>query len=152
MFESPSSSFGDDFGEPGGAAVGNQNGGCAGGVGSADNGSQVVRILNAVEQHQKLDLAAREHVFELGIALGGPEGDYALVRSAVRSALESLSRLEADRYGTFAGQIDDLLKTRSPGPPGDQNTVERAPGAQCFAHRMDACQKAASLARFVAMG
>ncbi len=89
------------------------------------------------------------YVFKVGIALGGTEGDYALVRGRVTSAIECLSRLEADRHGTFAGQIDDLLKPRPASPPGDQNTVERAPGAQCFPHRMDAGQKAASLAWFV---
>ena len=115
-------------------------------MGSSDNGSQVVRILDAVEHHQQAGSGSREHVVEFGIALRGSEGHDALVRGPVRSAIERLAWLEAHRHGTVPGQIDDLLQTRATGSPSDQQAVERASGAQGLAHWMDTGQKAARLA------
>jgi len=146
MLEGSGGSFGDYLGESRRPALGNKNGGCARGMGGANNGAQVMWILNAVEQRQQLDSGSRENFVELGIALGGSEGQDPLVRGAVRGAVECLARLKAYRHGTFAGQIDDLLNTRSTGSASDQNAVERPRGAQRFPYRVETGQEAAGLA------
>jgi hypothetical protein len=146
MLDGSSRSFGDDFGQPRRPAIGNKKGGRARCMCSSDNGSEIVRILYAVEQHQELDSGPGQDVIKLDIALRGPKRHYTLVGGAVGCAVESVSRFEAYRHRTPPRQIDDFLETGPTRSTGDQNPVERSSGAQSFAYWMNAGQKATGLA------
>lgn len=150
MLESTGGSFGDGFGEWGGAALGNENRRGCGGVCGADDGSEVVGIFDAIEQDEQL--GAGDDIFEPNVALRGSEGHDTLVRRAIRGTVERLARLEAHGDGTLASQVDDLLKTGATGSARDQHAVERAAGAQRFLDGVDAGEQAARLVRLLGIG
>ncbi len=140
VFERAGSGFRDGFGESGGTAIGNQNGRCAGGMRGSDDGAQVVRIFHAIQYHQQS--RPFQNLVEPGIFLRGAERHDALMRGAIRSAVERIAGFEAHRHGTLAGQIHNFLYPRTACAAGDQNAVERSAGAKGFPYRMDPGQDA----------
>ena len=127
IFECAGGSFGDGFSERRRAALGNDNGCSSGSMRGADDGSEIVRIFDAIEEDEQL--RARDHLSELDVAVNGAQSDYALMRRAVAGAIKRLVRLKADRDGFGAAEVDDFLNARSAGALRDEDSIERAAGA-----------------------
>ena len=72
MLQRAGRGFGDDVGDAGRAALGNDDGAGAGGVGGADDGAEIVRIFHAVEHDEHL---AGCDGLEVGVLARGAEGD-----------------------------------------------------------------------------
>jgi len=60
---------------------------------------------------------------------------------SIGDAVEGFAGIEADRSGTLAAKVDNLLQTGSAGSTRDQDPVQRASATQGFPYRMDADQK-----------
>jgi hypothetical protein len=59
-----------------------------------------------------------------------------LVISAAGRTIELLSRFKPDRDLSRAAKLDELLKTRTLRGPGDRDSLQWAPRAQCLADRV----------------
>ena len=75
-----------DVGQAGGAAFGNDDGRGSGGMRGANDGAQVMWILDAVEHHVQASGPAR--FIERGVFFRRPERDHALMRGAGGGAVQ----------------------------------------------------------------
>lgn len=135
MFDGAGGSLGDGFGEAGGAAFGDENGIGAGGVGGADDGAEVVRIFDAIEQDEALGVG--QDVFFGRVLLGRAEGDDALMGGALHDAVNGFAGFKTHGDLGLAAKIDDFLELCAAGAFGDQDTVEGAAGTEGLADGMD---------------
>ncbi len=117
----------------------NHNGRGARGVRRANDRSQIVRILDAVEHH--VQTGAGGGLFERRVSFRGSECDHALMRGASGDPVQLRSRFETDWNAALAAEIDELLKTRSAGSFDDENPIEWNSGAKCLPDGMDSCQQ-----------
>ena len=131
----PAAARGDDIGEARRAAFRDDYACGAGGVGGADDGSQVVRIFDAVEHH--VQAARGDRLVERRIFFGRAERDYALMIGAAGRPVQVLTRFETHGNRAFAAQFDDFLQARTGGAFDDQDPVEGTRGPQRFADGMD---------------
>ena len=106
------------------------------GVGGADNSAQVVRIFDPIEQHD--ELCAHDNVRVRGISMRRSDGHDALVRGAIRHAVQSLARLEPHRDLAAAAKIDDRLHARTARSPRNQNAIDRPSRRDRLPYWMDA--------------
>ena len=127
--------LGSDFGDRGGAAVGQQDRVGTGGMGRADDGAQIVGIFDAVEQDEKL--SGGRKLRELGVTLAGGESDDALVGSGFAGAVESLPRLIAHGDIGLFGEVDDELDLGAAGTFGDEDSFDGLTGAERLGDGMD---------------
>src|SRR5258708_2897177 len=140
MFECARGGLCYGFGESGGTPIGNQDRRRASGMRRSHDRAQVVWIFHAIQYHQQL--RPFQYLVELGITLRGAKSHDALMRGAIRSAIERIARFEADRHGMLAGEIHNLLYPWTACAPGDQYPVERSSGAKGFAYGMNTGQNA----------
>src|SRR5579872_4320994 len=96
------------------------------------NCSEIVRVLDAVEEDQQL--RARDAALVIGVAMRRAERNHALVGCALRHAIQRLARLEADGDISLAAQIDDLLDARSAGAFRHKHAVEGSTRCNGLAH------------------
>jgi hypothetical protein len=122
VFEGSSGGFGYGFGEPGGAAFGDDDSAGSGGIGGADDGAEIVRILHTVEDDEHASTGG--DVVERGVGVSGSEGDDTLVDRAGGEAVECVTRLESDWDTGFAAGIDDVLDAGAAGSSGDNHPVQ----------------------------
>ena len=122
--------FDDGFGDACGAAVGDEESIDAGGVSGANDGSEVVRIFDTVEEDEALGAG---EIVEGGVFLGCSESDDALMDGAFGSAFEGFTGLEADGDVGLAGEVDDFLEFGTGGAFGDEDAVELTACAKGFA-------------------
>jgi DNA-binding transcriptional MerR regulator len=127
------------LGQAGGAALGNDDGGGSGGVRGADNRTQIVRVLYAV-QHDVQPAVCRGFV-QAGVLGRGSQGDHSLVRNSTGRAVQRFAGLEAYRNFALAAQIDQFLNPRACGALGDEHALERAAPADCLPDGMDSCKR-----------
>src|ERR1700752_1223916 len=82
--------FGDGSGDGGGAAFGDDEAVGSGGVGGAQDGSEIVGILDAVEHNDQRILVSLggDYVGEIGVLLGRRDGNDSLMRSVSGHAVE----------------------------------------------------------------
>ena len=106
-------------GQSGGAAFGNHHRGRAGRVSGADDGAEIVRVLNAVEHHMQPALGGG--FFQRGVAGRGSVSDDALMRRPGGVAVEMLARLKADRNSAPAAQLNQFLKAHAGRPACDNH-------------------------------
>ena len=128
-------SFRDGFGQAGGAAFGNHHGGGSGGVGGADDGAQIMRVLNAIQQDDQAETGGS--LFQRGGERRASEGHDILMVGC--GAIELGAGFKAQRNIALAAQFDDLLKARTGGAARDENTIERHAGFKGFPNGMDSC-------------
>jgi len=108
-------------------------------VSRADDGAEIVRVLDAVEDDD--EAGAVEDVVEGGALLGRGEGDDALVGEILDQAVEVFAGLEADGHVRLAAEIDDLLEA-GPGSTLDHvDAIESLAGAKGFADGVNTCNK-----------
>src|SRR6185369_6375121 len=107
----------------------------SGGVSGADDGAEVVRVLDSVEDD---DEGAGGGLVEIGVLTGGAHGDDALVGGGAGEAVEGVTGLEADGDVGAAGEVDDLLKAGAAGALGDDDAVEGPLGLEGFEDGVDA--------------
>src|SRR6267154_2075225 len=103
-------------------------------MGRSHDGAQIVRIFHAIQYHQQL--RAFQHLVELGITLRGAKSHDALMRGAIRSAIERIARFKAHRHGMLASQIHNLLYPRTACATSNQDPVERSSSAKGFPYGM----------------
>lgn len=77
----------------------------------ANDRAQIVRILDAIQDHVKA--AARRRLVERSVSFRASKPDDALVRRAAGCPIQLLPRFETNRDAPLPAQIDDLLDTRS---------------------------------------
>ena len=145
MREGPGRSAGNRVGESGGASLRNDNAVCAGGERRADDGAEVVRVFNAVEQDDETALifggvGASEDVVESGGSTGGGDGDHTLMIAGVGKAVEIGAIFEADGNLSLAGELDDFFDAGILAALGDDNAVEVTAGLEGFAHGVNASE------------
>ncbi len=135
MGESTRRGFGGDLGDRGGAAVRQQDGVGASGVGRADDGPKVVGIFDAVEKDE--ELRGGGEFGELGVALAGGEGDDALVGGGFARAVKSLAGFIANGHVRLFGQVNDQLHLGATRAFSDQNSLDGLAGAERLSDGMD---------------
>ena len=118
---------GDGIGEAGGATFGDDDSYCSGGVRGADDGSEVVRIFDAVEDD--VQSAGGDGLFQRGEFLGGSKGDNALVGSTLRRSVERFAGFKADGDLAIAAEFNDFLEAWSACSFDDKDAVKGAAGA-----------------------
>src|SRR5689334_19766995 len=111
MSKRPRSSAIDSFGERSGTAIGNDNGVSARRVCSANNSPEIMRIFDAVQNHEKACIV--DHIVQFCVSVNSAKCDNPLVADALGGAIEHFARLEAERNGFSATEINDLLYARS---------------------------------------
>jgi hypothetical protein len=139
VFQSSGGGLGNRFIQPRRPAFRDHHGAGAGGVGSSNDGAQVVRVFDAVEQDQQESTPS--HFIELGVSMGRPQGHYALVHGAPRLAVQGTSRLKSDGYRGGPAKVYKFLNTWPAGTPGDQDPLHRPAGPQRFQDRMKSHQR-----------
>ena len=110
----------------------------AGGVGRARDGSQIVRILHAIEDYEHARPGG--YRIEVGITLSSAERYHPLMAGRFAGAVELLARLKTDGNSSFAAQVDNFLEPRTRRSTRDQDPLQRPVGAQRLPHRMDSRQ------------
>lgn len=131
----------DGVGEGGGAALGNDDAGGSGGERGANDGAEVVRVFDAIEENEesgRIFLCGGEEVFEIEGAAGGEESDDALMVAGGCEAVEAGTIFKADRNVGGAGKANEFFDAVAVAAAGDVEAVERAPGAQRFKDGVDA--------------
>src|ERR1019366_122105 len=98
-------------GEPGGAALGDNDAIGAGAVGGANESAEIVRVLHAVEDHQKavLGVPLFQQGVHVGVLLAAGDGDDALVGVGIGGAVELLAGQEADLHAAGPAVVDEAL-------------------------------------------
>jgi len=127
----------DHVGQSGGAPLGNHHGRGSGGVRRANDGAQIVRILDAVEHH--VHPARADGRFERRVFFRGAQCHHTLVLWTARGAVQMFACFEADGNFSLAAQVDDLLKTRARRAFDKQDPLERPAGADRLPDGMDSC-------------
>jgi hypothetical protein len=136
MLECAGGSTLDGFAERSRPSFRNDNGGCSGCVRSANDGAEVVRIFNTVEDDDQSSVV--EDAAQVDITTSSAECNHALMRNTFAPAIESFARFEANGHGLSTAEFDNLLNARSARAFRDRNSVERTPGAQGLAHGVNA--------------
>ena len=109
----------------------------SGRMGGADDGPQVVRVLDAVEHHHQV---GGGDLIECRVLLRGSHGDYSLMGRSARQAVQSGPRFEADGHRSAARQVDDFLQAGSAGALCHQNAIQRMIRPKGLGHGMDTTQ------------
>jgi hypothetical protein len=108
--------FGDDGGERGGAALGEEDAVDAGAVGGAKEGAEVVGVFDAIEGEEEAVAAGAgggvEEIFEGEEFALAEEGDDALVGVGFAVACELVARFGGDADGFGAGELENGLHAR----------------------------------------
>ncbi len=97
-----------------------------------------MRILDAVENDEQFGIV--KYGCKLHVSMRGAECDYALMRNAFRSSIESFARFETNGNRSCPAELDDFLDAGTRCAFRDQDLIERALRPQGFAHRVDAGQ------------
>ena len=151
MFERAGSRFGTGGVESGAAAAGNDDAVGAGDLGRADDGPQVVRVGDAVAQHDKGALAPalgqRQNIAQRGVAGGGCHGDNALVRAGGAHAVQLAAVTFLCRNPLFAGAVNDAPQGRRR-TGREKKLVQLPAGAQRFPYGVFALQQILARRRF----
>jgi hypothetical protein len=106
------------------------------GLCGANDGAEIVRIFHAIEHNQQL--RARDRLVEIRVPVNGAKrNDALMLHRAGGGAIQGLAGLKAQRDRALTRQVNDFLQTIASGAACDQHPIEGAPGAQCFANRMD---------------
>ncbi len=100
----------------------------------AHDRTQVVGILDAIQQHQQPRLP--QQVLQRGVTVCGGQGDHPLVRRRPRQAVQRRAILKSHGDGSLAGALDDLLKARAPSLE-HRDSLYRASAFQRFEYGMD---------------
>jgi DNA-binding transcriptional MerR regulator len=129
----------DSFRKPDGATFRNHDGGCARSMRGANDGAEIVGVLDAVEDDMKTAFGGG--FIEGRVFFSGAEGDHALMSDARGGAIELIARFESHRNLAFAAEVDDFLNSRCGRAPGDHDIVEGAPGPESLADGMDSCER-----------
>ncbi len=135
VFERTRGGFGDGFGQPRRAPLGNHYRVGPRRVRRTDNGSEVVRVLDAVQDHQKF--RALGDLIERDVPVRRAQRYDALVRGAAGQPVQSLARLETHGHGKLVTEFDDFLDARPGKAFGYENAGKRATGAERLKNRMD---------------
>ena len=117
VFQSSGGSFGDRFGETGGAALRQADGIGAGGMRGANNRPEVMRILHAVQYDDQF--RSVQDILEFAIPMRSAKSHDALMGCTAGRAVQRLAWLEADGDGLFPAEIDNLLQALTARPSGD---------------------------------
>ncbi len=138
VLQSPGRGLGDDIRQTCGAPLGNDHRVRPCGVGRADDSAEIVRVLDAVQQHQHPGRA--DYTFQGDVAVRGGYRDHALMGGASRQPVERGPRLEADGDLGGTAKVHNLLNAGAAGASGDQDPLDRAAGLERFRHRVNSGQ------------
>ena len=139
VLECPGRGLRDSVSEPGGAAFGDQNGSRPGRVGSANDGSEIVRDLRH-RQATRAVLPAPRRNRDPGTCRGSVSHN-ALVRLVSGRAIERGPLFKADRNCVLPAEIDDVLYSLAAGTFRHKHSFEGAPRFQRFSHGVDSNQQ-----------
>ena len=146
MFQCSGRRFGHSLRQPGGAPLRHQDCRTTGGMRGSDDGSEIMRIFDAVENHQKL--GAPNYVIETGVIVSCPKGhDTLMVRASARRAIQRFSRFKPYRYLALAAESNNLLQARAACPTRNQNPIDGPLCTERLAHRMDSCDHLSRVCR-----
>jgi hypothetical protein len=109
------------------------------GFGGPDNGAEIVRILDPVEQYQKRRFATRarrlQDVVEAGKRLRGGQGSHALMHKPASQRLQPADVNGLDRHISPAGRFQDQpQRSASVRRAGNEHPRYRPAGAQRLEH------------------
>jgi hypothetical protein len=134
---------GHGLGQAGGVPLGQHDAVRARGLGRPQDGAQVARILDPVEDHHEGGRAGRvEELVEADEGLLRDHGDEALVRDAAGHPIEGLSGLEAQWNAELAGATDRVGDPTIAQALDHEQTVEMSgAGGQGLKHRVDSADE-----------
>ena len=134
VFQRTGGGLGDGFGEPGGAALGDNHGTGSGGMRGADHGTEVVGIFHAIEDDEQV--CGGRHIVQLSVFLFGTEGDQTLMGFGAGEAIKCSTIFKTKRDGGLASEVDYLLDAGAAETARDEDSVQRAAGAESFDNRV----------------
>ena len=105
-----------------------------------DDGSQIMGVFYTVQNDDELGIGIQ--LVEAGILMDRGKGHDALMVGLIGGAIQRLARFEADRDACFPAQLDDLLKTKTAGTPGDQDAIDGPLCEERFSDGVNAYQGA----------
>src|SRR6185312_14654831 len=113
----------------------------SGSVGGAEQGAEVLGVLNTVEGQPQAGGGAGEKVFQIKEFASADDGDDSLMGGSMGETSQFFSRLKAKADGVFAGCVDDFLQALVVPFTGDAQVVElAAAGAESLLNRVQAVQ------------
>ena len=131
--------------ETSGAAFGNNYAMSAGGKGSADDGAEIVRIFDAIEENNQTQvifgfICVIDDVFEGGGCAHGGDRDDALVLAGVGEAIELAAIFKTNGDAARASELHDFFDASVLAALGDDDAVEGAAGFEGFADGVNASE------------
>jgi RNA polymerase sigma-70 factor, ECF subfamily len=124
-----------------GSAFGEHDAVNPGGVGGAEQRTQVLRVFNAIEGEQQAGFRAGQQVFQIKKFAGADNGDDSLMGGGAGQPGQLFTRLKAQPDGVFAGGVDDFLQPGVMTFTGNAQVVElAAAGAESLLDRVQAVQ------------
>jgi hypothetical protein len=111
----------------------------------AHNSAQVLRVFDAVEQHQQALLRVfgprfAKEVFERQRELCAGQGDDALMLARAGQAVELRALLKPHRDAARAGQLHDFFDALAAQPAGDYDALDGCAGLERFVHGVNSSQ------------
>lgn len=138
MFEGTGGGFRNGFGDANGTAFRDDQRTCANCRGSAEDGTEIVRIFDAIEDDNQFVI---KDVVEILVFLFGPEGENALMTGgAAGVAVERFSRFKAEGHLALAAEINDLLNSWAAGTLCNQHSVKGTSHGERLLHGMNPYQ------------
>ena len=134
VFQRTSGGFRNGFGEPRGAALGDNHGTGSGGMRGADHGTEVVGIFHAIEDDEQV--CGGRHIVEFSVFLFGTEGNEALMGFGAGEAIERSTIFKTKRDGGLPSEVDYLLDAGAAEAARDEDSIQRAAGAESFDNRV----------------
>ena len=135
VLEGTGGGLGHGIGEADGAALRDENAGGAGGIGGTHDGPEVVWIFDTIGGD---DEGPERDFVELGIAMGGGDGDDTLVGGGTGGTIQDGARLEAYGDTALPREVDERLDADAAGPFGNQDAIHLAAAFESFQNRVDA--------------
>ena len=105
-------------------------------IGSTDNSSQIVRILNSIQQEEEgrfsLFSGCLQHIFYLGILIGCRIGNHTLMLSCFRHLIQTFSRYKRNNSIVLSCLSDNALNRPVLASVLNKQLVNGFSGAECF--------------------
>jgi DNA-binding transcriptional MerR regulator len=130
----------DGLRKPDGSAFRNNDGGGAGCMRGADDGAEIVRVLDAVDDYMQAAVGSGGF-FQRRVFFGRAERHDTLMRHSFARPIEAIARFETHRNFAFPAEVDDLLNSGRGHAPGDHDIVEGAPGPESLPDGMDSRER-----------
>ena len=90
-------------------------------MGGTDNGAEIVRVFNAVEDDD--EFRGGGDFVKRGVFFFGAEGDDSLMRFDAGETVERAAVFKSDGRARGAGEVDDFLQTLASGAAGDEDAL-----------------------------